>query len=147
MKRPLERARKIEVLCLSLIFLMLTTMAFCTPAHPVHSEGLNVDLSYKEGVTIKPLTVEMMKGIIFAEEAAAYLGLDLVITSGTDGQHMIGSKHYEGNAVDIRSLWWTEKDRKAFISLLQSTLKDYDIILELTHIHMEYDPKGSIEPK
>lgn len=69
--------------------------------------------------------------------------LELVITSGTDGKHMIGSKHYNGEALDLRisNLTITQRD------LVRTKLKqrlgvNYDIVLEKDHIHIEYDKKG-----
>ena len=77
-----------------------------------------------------------------------YLDRDVVITSVCDGTHMEGSKHYEGNAFDVRT-WVTDtcgvqmsRDTKRDIAtFLQNILgMDYDVVAEATHIHVEYDP-------
>ena len=67
------------------------------------------------------------------------------ITSGNDGKHMDGSLHYKNQAFDIRiynivgghvvARAWCEKARLILGA-------DYDIILEVDHIHAEYQPRG-----
>lgn len=71
------------------------------------------------------------------------------ITALCDGNHMTGSKHYIGDAADIRtrdipllpdntkittiSIWAT---------MIQEKLgKDFDVIIHKTHIHAEFDKK------
>lgn len=68
------------------------------------------------------------------------------ITSAADGDHMINSLHYKNRAFDVR-IWNIVGDRtqeaEAWCGRLRSTLgKDYDVVLEGNHIHIEYDPKG-----
>lgn len=72
-------------------------------------------------------------------------GKEIVVTAGFDGSHKIGSKHYEGNAFDMRT-WKTLYNSNQLNNLvenLRSNLgNDYDIVLHSTHLHIEYDPKG-----
>lgn len=68
-------------------------------------------------------------------------GVEMVITAIFDGTHMEGSKHYEGNAFDMRR-WHVGSRVKEFIARLKTALgSDYDVVNEPTHIHVEYDPK------
>jgi len=68
-------------------------------------------------------------------------GVEMVITAIFDGTHMDGSKHYEGNAFDMRR-WHVGLRVKEFIARLKTALgPDYDVVNEPTHIHIEYDPK------
>ena len=72
----------------------------------------------------------------------------LVVTSGNDGRHMRGSKHYDDKALDFRV--WGLEDHEAVASDLQALLgDDYDVIAEWraegdgevpSHIHVEHDP-------
>ena len=72
---------------------------------------------------------------------AAELDLTLLITSGTDGQHMAGSKHYTGEALDLRISNLTESDLNRVLIGLQHHLgAGYDIVREADHIHVEHDP-------
>jgi len=72
----------------------------------------------------------------------------LVVTSGNDGEHMEGSKHYEDKALDLRV--WDLGDHERAASQIQEILGgDYDVIAEWraqgdgevpSHIHAEHDP-------
>ena len=68
-------------------------------------------------------------------------GKGIVVTSVLDGRHMAGSKHYEGNAFDLRTWIYTEGEVSVFVGELQHALGvDYDVINEVDHIHVEFDP-------
>jgi hypothetical protein len=64
--------------------------------------------------------------------------LPLVITSTYEGTHSASSLHYANLAIDIRR----PAGAANFIEALKAALgRDYDIILEYGHVHIEYDPK------
>jgi len=67
-------------------------------------------------------------------------GDTLVVTSTTDGRHRKDSKHYDTphNAEDYR----LPLELKHFLAMTRAGLgKDYDVVLESDHLHVEYDPK------
>lgn len=67
--------------------------------------------------------------------------VELVVTSLCDGYHSRRSKHYKGNAMDIRTRDLFELDKDKFRQKIQNALSDdYDVVLESTHLHIEYDP-------
>jgi len=73
-------------------------------------------------------------------------GHEAVLTSCDEGNHSPGSLHYAGQAVDVAlpgSHGMTSKASSVdVVSALRKELgPDYDIVLEQTHIHVEYDPK------
>ena len=71
---------------------------------------------------------------------------EFVVTSANDGRHSKNSLHYKGKAVDIR-IWALKKDEdktQAIRELKLALGSDYDIVLEPDHIHIEYDPKGTL---
>jgi len=69
-------------------------------------------------------------------------GAEATCTAGFDGKHKYGSKHYDGNAFDLRIKYFTPEQRNDLFQLLKTTLgADYDVVLHSTHIHIEYDPK------
>lgn len=77
-------------------------------------------------------------------EAVYYrYGYELTVTALLDGDHMTGSKHYEGLAADLRS----NGIPGGIVDLIVNDSKNllfhlgYDIKLEDDHIHMEFDPK------
>lgn len=68
------------------------------------------------------------------------MDVDVVITSGTDGQHMQGSKHYTGEALDIRLV----ANEAEFVQRLGAHLgANYQLIVERDHLHVEYDPSAA----
>lgn len=70
------------------------------------------------------------------------IGKDFVITSLCDGRHSKNSLHYFGNAFDIRTRHLSEEEKQDVVVLLAKMLgKDYDVVLESDHIHVEFDPK------
>ena len=70
------------------------------------------------------------------------IGKDCVITSLCDGRHSRNSKHYEGNAFDLRNRHLTDIETADVAAKLKESLGiEYDVVVEETHIHVEYDPK------
>jgi hypothetical protein len=69
--------------------------------------------------------------------------IEPVITSTYEGNHSPSSLHYANLAVDIRLPYSYSGTNKKLIERLKRELgKDFDIVLEVDHIHCEYDPKG-----
>ena len=67
---------------------------------------------------------------------------EAVITSGNDGQHMQNSLHYADRAIDLRTWFIPTKTRKLLVNELKDRLgKNFDVVDEGNHIHIEYDPK------
>lgn len=67
---------------------------------------------------------------------------DFVITSLTDGVHMKGSLHPKGLALDMRSRTLDKKEIEYFVTWFRKNFeKSYDLVVEIDHIHIEYDPK------
>lgn len=72
------------------------------------------------------------------------VGREGIITYGNDGLHMVGSKHYTDEAIDLRVRDIVMPLRKKLAEVLASQLgKNYDVLLKSNppHIHIEYDPK------
>ena len=93
----------------------------------------------KPGVDIWRLERPIRRALSIIDSVYQDVGEELVITSTYEGGHSPGSLHYAGLAVDCRL------PRTGAVKLcrdLQETLgKDFDVVLEKTHIHVEYDPK------
>jgi pyruvate-formate lyase-activating enzyme len=64
---------------------------------------------------------------------------ELVITSTYEGNHGEGSLHYADDAIDMRKIEARPIDGEDKIK--EKLGKDYDVVLERDHIHVEYDPK------
>ena len=108
-------------------------------------------IKFKEGVRVGGIQAVTITALGLIDD---YWGdvfdKDLMITSVTDGKHMEGSLHYKGLAADIRTWRNTSglqmtKGQKAEIAYdLRSILgDDWDVVVESSHIHIEYDKKGS----
>lgn len=55
----------------------------------------------------------------------------LVITSGSDGTHMAGSKHYTGEAIDLRTKGMSPTMQNALITALRRELgPQFTVLLE-----------------
>ncbi len=96
----------------------------------------------KENVRPSGLRTEMLLAIFIAAEVWKEYDRELVVTSLNDSKHSHGSKHYSGLAADLRTRYF-EKEIVADVALeLQERVgKDYDVVVEKTHIHIEYHPK------
>jgi|SRR6267142_261436 len=73
---------------------------------------------------------------------------EAVITSANDSTHMDGSLHPKGLAIDIRTRdidpeLVTELAKALKLKLNGSVLinRPYQVIIEIDHIHIEFDPK------
>jgi hypothetical protein len=81
----------------------------------------------------------------------AVIGEGVVFTSGTErtSNHKRGSIHYSGGAIDIRtrrekSFDQLPADVKARLrdDLVSRLTREFDVVLEPDHIHLEFQPKG-----
>ena len=71
------------------------------------------------------------------------LGRAVIITAGREGLHSKTSLHYKGRAIDIRINDIPTRDEVVayHAAIIQALGKGYDVVLEKTHIHIEWDPK------
>lgn len=98
-------------------------------------------------VNIAGLNIRMRPALIHAEVIAKRHGQELIITCGMEGCHSAGSLHYYGYAFDMRSRFWGKEEIQEVAQEIRTALgKDYDVVVESDHIHIEYDPQwGFIE--
>ncbi len=91
---------------------------------------------YKQGV-LGDLSNKCQKALGKVEKLYRDVGEDLFITSLRDGNHSAGSLHYIGDAFDIGGNHF-RLDRDVIKNKLG---KDFDVVNEGHHYHIEYDPK------
>lgn len=89
----------------------------------------------KLGVSIEKLQPPARRALDVIEAIFVAAGEEPVITSTFEGSHRASSLHYVNLAFDVR-LPKTVKIEDVRIRLGA----DYDVIKELTHWHIEYDP-------
>lgn len=101
----------------------------------------------KPGATMNGVEPEMMFVVQVACRIWQQIGVpDLVITSGTDGSHSRGSLHYVGYALDFRRRNFpNDREVERAASMLRTCLgAEYDVVVESTHIHVEFQPKSGV---
>ena len=98
----------------------------------------------KEGTDLRGLQTPIVIALSVADELWRKYGIEegATVTSGTDGKHKEGSLHYKGLAVDLRTRYFSNEICNMVANELRATLPDdFDVVLEATHIHLEYDKK------
>jgi hypothetical protein len=99
-------------------------------------------LLLKPGVRVAGIRPEVLLAVVAAERVFEEAGVDLVLTACVDGKHSVGSLHYAGQAVDIRTRDVPPEIRQKLATRVRECVgEDYDVILEADHIHLEFQPK------
>ncbi len=101
-----------------------------------------MQLQFKEGVklTITKAVNELLQAGVLAFSS---VNKPCVVTSGRDGQHQVNSKHYTDAALDFRIFHLQGNELDTVVQALKRTLgQDFDVVIEPSHLHLEYDPKG-----
>ncbi len=97
-------------------------------------------MEIRDGVSIAGIQSEMVLALFIASNIFSDFGEELVVTSLLDGQHMRASLHYVGAAGDIAL---PGAHLVAIMDALHGSLgRNYDVVLEPGHIHIEFQPKG-----
>jgi hypothetical protein len=112
-------------------------------------------MDIKKGASLEGVTPQTIKAIEIVDNIYLSFGENLTVTSGTegrpgDGVHKHDSLHYTGNAFDCRIWVFKKADGQntdmAKVNTVAKQIrealgKDYDVLVEADHIHIEYDPK------
>lgn len=98
-------------------------------------------INTKPGVDLWGLSSTMTCAVRMIDAQLRHHGYpSWTITSTTEGKHMTGSRHYTGDAIDIRIRDVSDPDE--FFILIRDALPDsFDVILERDHVHVEFDPR------
>jgi len=67
--------------------------------------------SIKPGVSLRGLSAEIVVGHMIISQIFQEMGKACVITSGSDGRHMLKSAHYRGDGLDYRIRHLTEEEQ------------------------------------
>ena len=96
----------------------------------------------KQGVNIQGVSIEMQIGLLIANGVYESYGHEMTVTSLLDGTHSNTSLHYSGNAADLRTRDIPPADRATITADIKERCGvNFDVILEDSHIHMEYQPR------
>ena len=97
-------------------------------------------MKIKPGANIQGLHPNMSAALKIADSWWENFGDELVITSGLDGEHSAGSKHYSGRAVDCRTRNFTKEYTEKLAHRLSVELGCLFVVLnEANHIHIHYN--------
>lgn len=97
----------------------------------------------KSGVNITGLRPEIVLAASIIQNIFRSYGAEFVITSALDGDHMNGSLHYSGAAIDIRTRHLSKFTQDKIFSQISEALgPQFDAIHESNHFHIEFQPKG-----
>ena len=92
----------------------------------------------KLGVSIERLSPQTRRILNIVDAEYEVYGSEAVITSTYEGNHRPGSLHYQDDAIDFRRT----PDINSIAKNLRVKLSDdYDVVIEVDHLHVEYDPK------
>lgn len=99
-------------------------------------------MKLKKGVNLQGVRPELVFAMMIVAIIYKEKGSLLVITSIVDGKHSDTSLHYTGCAFDCR----IKNTSTAQVGMIKSAIKealteDFDVVLEKTHIHIEYQPR------
>ena len=104
---------------------------------------------FKDGVKMQGAKPEIIIAMTIYDDVVRRLkGHEATITSVTDGKHK-GLPHYLGYAMDGRTrdnnsaVQWSDEEKRVIAASVRDRLTDeYDVVIESTHIHIEFDPRG-----
>ena len=100
------------------------------------------EVRIKKGVRTNGTKVEILIGVMVAENIWKAHDKELVITEFTGGTHGRGSLHYVGLAADLRTGYFSDSQKHEVAEQLRAALsEEYDVVVEKSHIHLEYNPK------
>lgn len=96
----------------------------------------------KKDVTLIGLQLPMRLVLKVANQIWDRHGQELTITAALEDGHSPTSFHPFGYALDFRTRYFTESEKRKVYDLLKYRLpSSYDVVWHSTHIHVEYDPK------
>lgn len=99
-------------------------------------------MAFKDGTRLFGLKAELIPAMVVAEGLCHEYGVQPVVTSIADGTHKPFSSHVRGMAFDLRVRDIPETKREGFRRKLESRLtSEFQVILEPTHIHIQFKPK------
>lgn len=99
-------------------------------------------MKLKPAASLVGVQWQMFDAAIKIEPLFHAVGSDCVITSGTDGKHKPNGLHHVGMALDFRTRDLSPSDCHRVAGSCSAVLgRDYDVVLEVDHIHIEFQPK------
>jgi hypothetical protein len=106
---------------------------------------MKIATELSSAVRVHGLKPELLLALTIADGVYQRQGVELEITSIVDGKHSRGSLHYVGMAADLRTRTLPAGTAPLVARQLRAALgDDYDVVLEDTHLHVEFQPKDPL---
>jgi len=100
----------------------------------------------KKDVRLRSLCACMVPALIICCDFFNSIKKEIIITSGNEGIHKKGSKHYDGEAFDIRTYHLSKSEISQFQSYFRKRCDScFDLVIEKDHAHIEYDDSEIFE--
>lgn len=96
----------------------------------------------KPGVRVIGVRPEIVLALGILQEVFARANVPFVITSIVEGTHSRASLHYSGCAADLRRPTEAAKAAELATSAKAALGDDFDVVLEVDHYHVEFQPKA-----
>jgi len=94
------------------------------------------------GASVRGLGAEMAIAWTIIMAIFERHGVTARLSSGVDGEHMRGSSHYRGHAIDISKRDVPSQAHAQLGQAMSAALGDeFDVIEESTHWHIQFKPK------
>jgi hypothetical protein len=99
-------------------------------------------IRFLASVSFKDLQPQAALAIVMSDQVYQEHGIpETWITSANDKRHKTGSLHYSGHAFDLRvHNIPREKHHQVHQALKKRLSPGFDVLYEIDHIHVEYDP-------
>ena len=98
-------------------------------------------MKIKSNVSIRNIRPQMVLAAMVVAQYCEEINAECTITSGDDGTHGADSLHPYGLALDFRNRDLTMSEKESMREQIAKRLgPDFDVVLESTHLHVEYDP-------
>ena len=99
-------------------------------------------MKLKHGVSVAGVRPEIVLAMQVAENVLRGFGAELTVTSCLEGRHRRNSLHYAGLAFDLRTRDLEVDPSEVTARLREALGPEFDVVLEPTHIHVEFQPEG-----
>ncbi|MBX3007623.1 MAG: hypothetical protein KF816_06300 [Melioribacteraceae bacterium] len=99
-------------------------------------------MQLKPSVKLTGITSELLLGQVIFTDICKKYNVEMVISSLLDSKHSQKSLHYSGNAAELRTSNIPDQlTRNKILEEIKISLgAHYDIVDEVTHFHIEYQP-------
>lgn len=104
---------------------------------------MNGKIQVKDGVSLDGLHPDMLAVLSVVCSLYERFGEPFTVTSTTEGPHLVGSRHFDGLAFDVRTRDLRSHSPNTMAHAIRtrlglfSPIVEVDVVVERTHIHVE----------